>query len=321
MNITKLLIIVHLLPFLLVTPKNLSAETESEEQKLVRLGGYKLIYTTGTKNECVEDNKKTSLQDLAGQLLARLTIFEIKGAVVYGDQGITVYSYETTPDTIKSVEDHIQHSGCLTFQMIHEGFPVDAALTSAIETYNSELDLTLPKVTLFEDFDRKRPASEDLEILKNFISEFKKQGHLPENTRPGYRFLETQNPKVSIFIAELVTLKPGLSSRDISQSTIGQDNFTNLDYIQITMNQSGTKGLAEITRNNIQGRLAILYDDTILIAPTIQEEISGGQVHITLGHVETSKEDAQKLSGYLNSIYPVSLKQVSKEFYKKGNPR
>ena len=59
MNITKLLIIVHLLPFLLVTPKNLSAETESEEQKLVRLGGYKLIYTTGTKNECVEREPDT----------------------------------------------------------------------------------------------------------------------------------------------------------------------------------------------------------------------------------------------------------------------
>ncbi|OPX28069.1 MAG: protein-export membrane protein SecD [Candidatus Cloacimonas sp. 4484_143] len=70
---------------------------------------------------------------------------------------------------------------------------------------------------------------------------------------------------------------------DKAQTKIGQ-GYAPKDqgpYILLTFNKSGAKKFKTITGQNIDKRLAILLDDIVYIAPTIQSRIPNGEARIT----------------------------------------
>ncbi len=67
--------------------------------------------------------------------------------------------------------------------------------------------------------------------------------------------------------------------------------------IELTFNETGTKRFAEVTRQNIDKKLAIIINGEILQAPVIRMEISGGQAVISGSF---SKEEASDLVKKLN---------------------
>ena len=51
--------------------------------------------------------------------------------------------------------------------------------------------------------------------------------------------------------------------------------------VQLTLTDEGAKTFAEITEANIGKRIAIVYDNRVVYAPTVQSAITGGQCEIT----------------------------------------
>lgn len=60
-----------------------------------------------------------------------------------------------------------------------------------------------------------------------------------------------------------------------------EQNGVNQYVVQLTLTDEGSKTFAEITAANIGKRIAIIYDNAVASAPTVQAAITGGQCEIT----------------------------------------
>lgn len=81
--------------------------------------------------------------------------------------------------------------------------------------------------------------------------------------------------------------------------------------VSIKFDNAGSQKFAELTKNNLQKRIAIVLDNKIVSAPTVQTEITNGEAVIT-----GSKDikEAQKLANRLNEgILPVPAKLIGQQ--------
>ncbi|MDR0749595.1 MAG: protein translocase subunit SecDF [Tannerellaceae bacterium] len=72
----------------------------------------------------------------------------------------------------------------------------------------------------------------------------------------------------------------------------------NEQEVSMTMNAEGAKAWARLTKENINRSIAIILDDLVYSAPTVQNEITGGRSNIT-GHF--TPEEAKDLANVLKS--------------------
>lgn len=71
----------------------------------------------------------------------------------------------------------------------------------------------------------------------------------------------------------------------------------NQPVLAITLTDAGAKKFAEITRQNLHKRLAIVINGQLCEAPVIQSEISGGKIQITGSFTKQEVKDlAKKIS-------------------------
>jgi len=87
-----------------------------------------------------------------------------------------------------------------------------------------------------------------------------------------------------------------LDQSDLKSATVATDNIGN-PVIYINFTDDGTKRLAEVTRQNIGKRLAIVINGKLESAPRINSEISGGSAEIT---GQFTKEEAVDLATKIN---------------------
>jgi preprotein translocase subunit SecD len=89
----------------------------------------------------------------------------------------------------------------------------------------------------------------------------------------------------------------------------------NQPYVSLTFNQLGTRLFAELTKANVNKRLAIVLDRQVSKAPNIQSEIPNGQAQITLGGFDYQSllKEAEDLTLVLREgALPARLKELTK---------
>ena len=91
-----------------------------------------------------------------------------------------------------------------------------------------------------------------------------------------------------------------LEGTDVADAEGGayQDSSTSSQKyaVSLTLTKDGKKKFAEATKANVGKQIAIVYDNQVLSAPNVNEEISGGKAQIT-GMAST--EEAQNLASYI----------------------
>jgi SecD/SecF fusion protein len=153
----------------------------------------------------------------------------------------------------------------------------------------------------FLEFRMVKPDSD--EILKN-----------GEPIPPGYELLKKleAQPTGSPRLTEVIVKKKaenGLSGDIVQNATWSRDNFGN-PLVNFELTKDGAMKFADVTRNNIGQRLAIVLDGELQTAPNIQSAIETGNGQIT-GHY--SEEEAIALANVLQNPLRAPLKIVSSE--------
>ena len=88
-----------------------------------------------------------------------------------------------------------------------------------------------------------------------------------------------------------------LDQTDLKSATFSTNTPTGAAVIQIAFTDKGAKHFAEITRQSIGRRLAIVIDGQVYSAPTIRSEIAGGSAQISGSFNEQEARDlAAKIS-------------------------
>ena len=81
----------------------------------------------------------------------------------------------------------------------------------------------------------------------------------------------------------LLKTPPVIDGSMITNATVGFTQKTNQPAIFFTLNSEGAKIFGDVTGKNVGKKLAIVVDNRVYSAPTIQERIGGGSGQITVG--------------------------------------
>lgn len=81
---------------------------------------------------------------------------------------------------------------------------------------------------------------------------------------------------------------------DFAQQQIGRSQY----QVSMTMNAEGAREWARLTKENIKRSIAIVLDDMVYSAPTVQSEITGGQSQIT---GDFTQDEGKDLANVLKS--------------------
>jgi SecD/SecF fusion protein len=92
----------------------------------------------------------------------------------------------------------------------------------------------------------------------------------------GYRAATVQLRAETIYVAPTAAL----TSADVAQAQL-ESSAEGRPQIAIALTAGGRRRLADVTRQNVHKRLAIVVDDRVIIAPTITSEISDGGMLLT----------------------------------------
>ena len=93
---------------------------------------------------------------------------------------------------------------------------------------------------------------------------------------------DKQNPKREW----LLKTPPVLDGSMITDATVGFTQKTNQPAIFFTLNSQGAAIFGDVTGKNVGKQLAIVVDNKVYSAPTIQERIGGGSGQITVGSTD-----------------------------------
>ncbi len=97
-----------------------------------------------------------------------------------------------------------------------------------------------------------------------------------------------------------------LGGAELKSSSVAFDQTTGAPYISIVFNAEGSKKFEEITGRNVGKPLAIYLDETLVSAPNVNAQISGGNAQIT---GKFTLQEAKNLSIQLNAgRLPVPIK-------------
>lgn len=103
-------------------------------------------------------------------------------------------------------------------------------------------------------------------------------------------------------------IKTGLTGADLARSRVQFDPNTGAPVVGLTFNSEGAKKFAEITALNIGKPLPIFLDEFLLTAPTVNEQITGGEAVIT---GDFTLDEAKTLSIQLNAgALPVPIQLI-----------
>lgn len=99
-----------------------------------------------------------------------------------------------------------------------------------------------------------------------------------------------------------------LSGTDLARATAGFNQNTSEPIVNLEFTAEGAKKFEEITRRNINKRVAIFLDNQLLMAPNVQSVISGGKAFIS-GQFTTAQ--TKEMAALLNSgALPAPVKVV-----------
>ncbi len=103
----------------------------------------------------------------------------------------------------------------------------------------------------------------------------------------------------------------GLSGQHLKAAQVAFDPNTNEPYVSIRFNKEGTDLFGELTKRNVGKPIAIYLDGSLISAPTVQQEITGGEAQITGSF---TLQEAKALATDLNAgALPVPVKLIAQQ--------
>ncbi|MBI5127534.1 protein translocase subunit SecD [Candidatus Roizmanbacteria bacterium] len=120
-----------------------------------------------------------------------------------------------------------------------------------------------------------------------------------------------QNVASASSVLSTLTKDTGLTGKHIKKSSVTFDSQTGKPQVALTFSTEGGKLFADVTKRNIGKPVAIVIDNFLISAPTVQQAILDGSAVIT---GDFTVEDAKKLAIAINSgALPLSINLVEQK--------
>src|SRR5690606_38238603 len=109
--------------------------------------------------------------------------------------------------------------------------------------------------------------------------------HVPADRQLLFEQTEVAGGKKLRFTSYVVHATAEVTGEDIYDAFVTRDtqSIGQMPLVSLRFTNTGARRFADLTGANIKKRLAIVLDNIIVSAPTLDEKISGGQAVIRLG--------------------------------------
>jgi preprotein translocase subunit SecD len=152
------------------------------------------------------------------------------------------------------------------------------------------------------------PGITDVNQVKNLIGTTAQLTFWEEVASSAAKLNSPDYMAINVSSGIIYVKKTNLSGTDLKQASLGFDQ-KGLPEVQLLFNTAGTKKFADISQAEVGKRVAIVLDNQVIEAPTIDEPILTGDASITGGFTTDS---ANQLITELNAgALPVSLTILS----------
>ncbi|MCE9573081.1 MAG: hypothetical protein K8W52_07985 [Deltaproteobacteria bacterium] len=188
--------------------------------------------------------------------------------------------------------------GPLVDALAHATLP--AGITRDVETWSAEDGirhsasfLSAPDAAALRAAIAPLPADPDAEIVFEAVS------NPAHGTHPADRYVRTR----------VVARRAVIDGRGIAGANQAWDANTQKPIVQVDLTPEGGAVFGDFTASHVGGRLAIMLDDAVLSAPTINDPIRGGHLQITMGGDAPTKQlaDARALADSLGHGAPLPV--------------
>ena len=254
------------------------------------------------KKELFIDNLKVEHNKITFELLDKddakkmdEELKSIKGIKVEKKEknGNLEYTVSLTPQEIQKTKEEAINIAVQTIRSRLDAFGL--AEPSVTRQGKDKIVVELPGIkTQKEKENIKRLISQAAHLELYLVDEEHKVTNPKEAEKYGDIMLpDKENPKRMW----LLKTPPVLDGSMITNATVGFTQKTNQPAIFFTLNSEGARIFGDVTGKNVGKRLAIVVDNKVYSAPTIQERIGGGSGQITVG----SPDEAHVLAIALRS--------------------
>lgn len=190
--------------------------------------------------------------------------------------------------TTAQLEFRLVDENTEVFKTLYDGTPPDASSgITLVAARGADDDGSAPPAPYLEGTDR--------EALTKYV-----QGKAPEGKQILLHCVESENGKsCTKYYTFLVGKDVPLTGDSLTNADASQNPQDNSVQVNFQFDAQGAADLEALTGNNVGKRMAIVLDDNVVMAPTIQEKIGGGSGRITLGRrgaVQERLKEAQMLA-------------------------
>ncbi|HZN34574.1 MAG TPA: protein translocase subunit SecD [Pirellulaceae bacterium] len=274
-------------------------------------GGIILVYEVD-KRATAEMSRKGKSDWEMGQLLTvirrRLNPDGLKEIVVrpFGQQQVEIVVPETDPLEVQKIKELINTAGVLQFMIVAGETNDDNDLVELAKTHAERPDQErLKREVLNENGERvgfwatlaredPKPGETDppfrgLELIQTAILRGTGNGQILDLTQQERNTYAFNEPLFKAYLAQhglrdvdvLLKFDADFDVRgdDLSSSAASIDHETFSPCIHFTMTTGGSNKMGFLTQNNLQRKLAIVFDSKLLSAPVIRSKIdTNGQI-------------------------------------------
>jgi SecD/SecF fusion protein len=197
----------------------------------------------------------------------------------------------------------------------------EQALEQSVEVVRRRVDETgvaEPQIAR-QDPDRilvQLPGVKDPDEIKKLLgTTAKMEFHMVDDTAmdpahppPGDMVVDVSKPRPGQPTQEILKRKVEVSGDTLEKASAGVDSENGGWQINFGFNAAGTRKFAQITEQSIGHRFAVVLDNKVIVAPTIQSAITGGSGRITGSF---TSEEATTIARLLNAgALPAPIKII-----------
>ncbi len=173
--------------------------------------------------------------------------------------------------TTAQLEFRILENDVSVFKDMFEKTPPEASSGITLVTTNQDRDGSEPPLPYLRGTDREAM----LAYLKDKV---------PAGQQALLHCVEAENAKKCLsYSTYLVSKDVPLTGETLTGADAQQNPTDNQIQVNFQFDSNGAHDLEELTSKNTGRRMAVVLDENVLMAPTIQEKIAGGNGRITLG--------------------------------------
>ncbi len=207
---------------------------------------------------------------------------------------------------MRMVRERIGQAAQLTFRPVKTDAKVFDDKAEAVNSFKAVADNKAPTL-------QHVPAGNGAYVRADQKSElirFVKTVTVPDDVLIGYEQVQERDPmttkvKTSYWRTYNLESKTELTGDDLTHANVGYESQGRSDpVVFLEFNARGAKIFGDMTEKHVKNQVAILLDDDVSSAPTINEKIPNGRARITLGRGSSPQlmmEEAKSLVTVLNN--------------------